>query len=68
MLVELNHMAHGVIVNSGNNKKTEVGDLGYLICSLGFDSGREIYYIYFPRIDRFESWFEENVIIYDSSI
>ena len=67
MLVELNHHAHHVLRNPANKRShaSEVGDLGYGdVCS--FDSGRSIYAVYFPRIDRREYWFEDCLIVYDA--
>lgn len=64
-LVELNDNANSVLDNpvSSNNHYCNVGDLG--VCTFScYDSGRGIYCVYFPRIDRKEYWFEECLYFY----
>ena len=64
-LVELNDNANSVLDNPANYKQhhTNVGDLG--VCTFScYDSGRAIYCVYFPRIDRKEYWFQECLYFY----
>lgn len=43
---------------------TSVGDLGIILYFASYDSGRAIYCIYFPRIDKKELWFDDCLYFY----
>ena len=65
-LVELNSNANSVLDNPANYKDhfSCVGDLGIILYFASYDSGRAIYCIYFPRIDKKELWFDDCLYFY----